>query len=190
MHIIINNSWVIGFMPGKLSFVALALLLVFSISVFSATQSKSVSESVTIIDVNSVSQQPKTVRPGDSFTHSIVLNNTAFEISATELSVEIVPPAEFEVQGESILHAEELRKKENRTFVFRLKAKEGIPAGQYNISYKITYLNRGEPRDETRNVAVTVSDYYKLDIINVKATPTTPHIDDRVVISAEILNSG
>ncbi|MFH1234051.1 MAG: hypothetical protein V1493_00350 [Candidatus Diapherotrites archaeon] len=141
-----------------------------------------------LLKVDSSSYSPSTVYAGSEIAIAVDFKNSTM-VKATDINL-VLPPGQYFESLETEKQVAEILSNETETVVFRMRAKEGIPAGRYVFSLQMKYKNLGETVTDYANVSVAVSEIYRVSIDSLKVSNYYPHIGEEVVVTAGIKNTG
>ncbi len=166
----------------KKIFVLSILLLLFSTQVFGAMYS------YYLLGLDSVTYKPDTVYAGNEVAIAATIENNTVN-KAKDIALSLMTGGNFEaidVEKEIAI----ISGGSSETVVFRIKAKEGVPAGAYTLPLKLTYNNFDDVIEDTENITITVSEIYRIAIDELTVSNYYPHIGEEVTVKAYIKNTG
>jgi len=163
-------------------FVLTVLLLLLSTQVFGG------SYSYYLLKVNSVTYKPSTVYAGNEVAVAATIKNNTVN-RAEDIILTLMTGENFEdIDVEKELGV--IPGGSSETVVFRIKAKEGVPAGAYNLPLHLKYNNFDDVIENTENITITISEVYRIAIDELKVSNYYPHIGEEVTVKAYLKNTG
>jgi len=163
-------------------FILSVLLLLLSTQVFGA------SYSYYLLNLDSVTYKPDTVYAGNELAVAATVENNTVN-RAENIMLTLLTGSNFEdIDVEKEI--EVIPGGSSETVVFRIRAKEGVPAGAYTLPLQMKYNNYDDEITDNENVTITVSEIYRIAIDELKVSNYYPHIGEDVTVKAYIKNTG
>ncbi len=138
--------------------------------------------------VNSTTQTPETVRPGDEIVLAVTLHNRSKSLALTDVKINLVLGENF--SGENLTKEDPfIGTDQKKTYTYKFSSNEGILGGTYSIPLALEYDEKGRTVYSTETVSVKVSDSYDLEVF-LSSTDPSPHIGEEVEIVTRVKNIG
>ncbi|MEM0360618.1 MAG: CARDB domain-containing protein [Candidatus Diapherotrites archaeon] len=141
------------------------------------------------LKVDSSSFKPSIVYAGNEVAIAVNVRNISNSVKISDVNLQLLTGTNFE-PIETELYSQEILANQTKTFVFRVRAKDGIAAGNYVLSLKMQYLNVGEIVSDYATISVPVSEIYRVSIDSLRVSDYYPHIGEEVSVKARIKNTG
>ncbi|MCX8189876.1 MAG: hypothetical protein N3F05_01455 [Candidatus Diapherotrites archaeon] len=142
-----------------------------------------------LLRIDSTLQKPTVAYPGNSVNLAITLENIGLYTTAENIKLQLLFPAQFKRGAvEQIVDA--IKPKEKKTVVFVFDTPRDLPSGTYTLTLFMKYKSGIIDINDNRYINLLISDIYDVSISNVRSSNYFPHIGDKIVISADIVNAG
>lgn len=142
-----------------------------------------------LLRIDSTLQKPTVAYPGNSINLAITLENLGLYTTAEDINLQLLFPAQFR-RGPTEQIVDAIKPKEKKTVVFVFDTPRDLPSGTYTLTLFMKYKNGIIDINDNRYTTILISDIYEISISDVRSSNYFPHIGEKIVISAEVANTG